>query len=168
MVAYEGLETLVRAIPLLDEDIQLVLVGDGEERGRLSALCRSLGVSDRVYFAGKQPRSEIQGWYSIFDVFVVPRTNSTVTRNVTPLKLLNALALGTPVVCSDLPALREVTGGYAKFVPPNSHSELADGIREAIEAPAELLAKRSWLDEKTWEANGRKLAKLYEELSTPS
>jgi len=168
LVAYEGLETLVRAIPLLDEDIQLVLVGDGEERGRLSALCRSLGVSDRVYFAGKRPKNEIQGWYSIFDVFVVPRTDSTVTRNVTPIKLLNALALGTPVVCSDLPALREVTGGYAKFVPPNSPSELADGIREAIEAPAELLAKRSWLDEKTWEANGRKLAKLYEELSTPS
>lgn len=168
LVSYEGLETLIRAVPLLDEDIQLVLVGDGEERRRLATLCRSLGVSSRVYFAGKQPVNKIQGWYSIFDVFVVPRTDHTVTRNVTPIKLLNALALGTPVVCSDLPALREVTGGYAKFVRPNSPAELADGICEAIKAPGALRAKKSWLNERTWEANGRKLAKLYEELSTQS
>lgn len=168
LVSYEGLETLIRAVRFLDDDIQLVLVGDGEERRRLFTLCKSLGVSDRVYFAGKQPANEIQGWYSIFDVFVVPRKDSTVTRNVTPIKILNALASGTPVVCSDLPALREVTGGFAMFVPPDSPSDLAVGIREAIKDPAALASEKSWLDERTWEANSRKLAMLYRELTTES
>ena len=168
LVSYEGLETLIRAVRFLDDDIQVVLVGDGEDRRRLFTLCKSLGVSNRVYFAGKQPANEIQGWYSIFDVFVVPRKDSTVTRNVTPIKILNALALGTPVVCSDLPALREVTGGFAMFVPPDSPSDLAVGIREAIKDPAALAAEKSWLDERTWEANSRKLAMLYRELTTES
>ncbi|EET77398.1 glycosyltransferase family 4 protein [Corynebacterium tuberculostearicum] len=168
LVSYEGLETLIRAVQFLDDDIQLVLVGDGEDRRRLFTLCKSLGVSDRVYFAGKQPANEIQGWYSIFDVFVVPRTDSTVTRNVTPIKILNALALGTPVVCSDLPALREVTGGFAMFVPPDSPTDLAVGIREAIKDPAALAAEKFWLEENTWEANSRKLAMLYRELTTES
>lgn len=168
LVAYEGLETLIRALPLLGSNVELVLVGDGEERSNLQRLCESMGISDRVHFPGKQPASEMQGWYSIFDVFVVPRIDSSVTRNVTPIKPLNALALGIPVVCSDLPALKEVTGGFARFVKPDSPSELAKGISEAIDDPEAFLADRPWLEERTWEANATKLAKLYKELTNYS
>ena len=54
------------------------------------------------------------------------------------------------------------------FVPPDSPSDLAVGIREAIKDPAALAAEKSWLDERTWEANSRKLAMLYRELTTES
>ena len=164
LVSYEGLDTLIRALPNLDERIEVVFVGDGEDRGRLAALAASLGVGSRVHFVGRQPSSEIQSWYSIFDVFVVPRIDSRVTRYVTPIKPLNALAVGVPLVCSDLPALRAVTGGYAKFVPPQSPTDLARAITEVIESPEKRLAEKEWLNSMTWEANGRKLARLYRSL----
>lgn len=165
LVPYEGLDTLIRALPQLDDQIVLVLVGDGEDRGRLISLAKSLGIDHRVYFPGRQPNSVIQSWYSIFDVFVVPRRDTPVTQSVTPIKPLNAMAVGTPLVCSDLPALRSVTGGYARFVQPESPDGLASAISEAIENPEGLMVNERWFATRTWEANGEKLAKLYRKLS---
>ena len=64
-------------------------------------------------------------------------------------------ALGIPVVASDLPALREVTGGYAVFVEPEEPIALAKGILNALGGDAPR-APITWLESRSWSANGNR------------
>ena len=57
---------------------------------------------------GRVGHDDIQAFYALIDVFVVPRTPDRVSRLVTPLKPLEAMALERCVVVSDVPALREL------------------------------------------------------------
>jgi glycosyltransferase involved in cell wall biosynthesis len=50
----------------------LVIVGDGEERGDLTALVSSLGLNEHVHFAGFRNQSELPGFFALADVFVLP------------------------------------------------------------------------------------------------
>lgn len=131
LVRYEGIETLIRAGQELPEDYRILIVGDGEDKQRLQELTTSLGLDDRVYFAGAQPVSTIWTWHRALDAFIVPRADTLVTRTVTPIKPLAAQALRVPVVASDLPALREVTGGHATYVQPDSPDLLVQAVVQA-------------------------------------
>lgn len=159
VVDYEGLDYFVRALLLLPQVTGLI-VGDGSALPGLKRLVKELGLSNRVIFAGRKPAEGIWKWYAALDVFVVPRKNTGVCKTVTPIKALTAQALGIPVVASDLPALREVTGGRAFYVAPESVRSLADGIVAAGESSGEY-CERDWLLARTWESNGEKLASLY-------
>src|SRR5690606_9111693 len=69
-----GVEYLVRAVPaiLARLDAEVVIVGDGPERGRLEALCRDLGVAAAVRFLGARPNHEMPGLFASADVAVFP------------------------------------------------------------------------------------------------
>lgn len=157
LVKYEGIENLIRCLALLPENFELIIVGDGEDRTRLEKIARDIGVGSRISFIGKRPIEEMDYWYSRLHVFAVPRLDLEVCRRVTPIKPLRALATGIPVVASDLPALREVTGGYARFVIPESITDLAEGILDAAENPKEFRAPIEWLQSRSWENSTRLL-----------
>lgn len=135
IVEYEGFDTLIRAVPYLPGDVAVLLVGSGTALPALRTLAEARGVAHRVVFAGRQPNAMIAPWYSALDVFVVPRRDALVTRTVTPMKTLQAHAFGTPIVASDLPALREVTQGAAYYATPDSPEQLAGAIRVALKQP---------------------------------
>lgn len=118
LVDYEGYDVLLRAVAQIVSDeqapealrkrIAVVLAGDGVSRLGLRDLAESLGLGDRVYFPGRVPRDKARRWVEALDAVVVPRRDEAVTRAVTPQKPVEALALGRPLIVSDLPALREV------------------------------------------------------------
>ncbi|MBD2761399.1 heparinase II/III family protein [Kocuria sp. cx-116] len=111
VVEYEGIDTLVTAFSRmrqLGEDAWLLLVGDGPVRRSLQQFAKSLGVSDRVLFTGRVSHEKILGYYSLIDLFVVPRKNRDVCRLVTPLKPFEALCSGRTVVVSNVDALQEI------------------------------------------------------------
>src|SRR5699024_5848655 len=122
IVQYEGLDDLIKAIKLLPE-VKCIIVGEGETKPTLERLVHELGLEERVRFVGKQPTATIWKWYSALDIFVIPRKNQEVCRSVTPIKTLMAQANGVPVVSSDLPALREVTGNRAVYFPAENPKE---------------------------------------------
>lgn len=158
VVGYEGLDDLIRATAELP-GIKCLIVGDGTARSALEKLAARLGISDRVMFAGRQPSETIWKWYAALDVFVIPRKDTEVTRIVTPIKGLIAQALDKPVVASDLPALREVTGGLGFYFPAGELSELKRTIRDALtHSPQRQLA---WASSRTWEANAQRLLSIY-------
>ncbi|TCP49257.1 glycosyltransferase involved in cell wall biosynthesis [Tamaricihabitans halophyticus] len=69
------------------------------------------------------------------------------------LPVLEAMACDVPVVCSDVPALRETSGGYATLVPHGDVPALAEGLRAAAQsdpAPAELTEHRAHAAGFTW------------------
>lgn len=107
----ESQETLIAATAHLaraGRPEHCVLVGDGPRREKLELLADSYGVMDRVHFTGRVDHDDIPRYYSLIDVFVVPRTHERAATYVTPLKPFEAMAMGRPVVVSDLPALSEI------------------------------------------------------------
>jgi len=134
--ALEGISTVLQALSKLGKcqrDVTFVLLGDGSDLDRLKAEAEELGVSQRVRFLGRVHHRDVPRYYSAFDAFVVPRVDASVCRIVTPLKPLEAMAAGLPLVVSDLPALTEVLDdGRA-------------GISFRAEDPDDLAAKISYL-----------------------
>ena len=161
LVSYEGFDDLIRAMPYLPADVKLLLVGQGASTAQLVALAREEGLEGRVHFAGWKSPEEAGLWYSALDVFVVPRKDTRVTRVVTPMKALRAQAQGIPVVASDLPALREVTGGEATYVPAGNPQALADGIHRALSLPRTPSAHAQ---HRTWASAAAAYEDLYSQL----
>lgn len=158
VVAYEGIETLIEAGAAANNHPVLLIVGDGEDLPRLEQLARQFGIEDRVIFPGRVGKEEIPDWYAAMDIFVVPRIDSEVTRIVTPLKTLKAQALGIPVIASDLPALREVTGGHAQYFEAGNAQELT---RLLESKPTEPQEARHFAAGRNWKANGQKYREMY-------
>lgn len=160
LVDYEGLDILVQALKELPPEYSLLLVGEGTARPQLQKLVEMEGLEDRVLFAGRKPQRGIWKWYAALEVFVVPRRNTPVCRTVTPIKALTAQALGIPVVASDLPALREVTGNLAHYVPAEDPTQLAKGILCADDGHA----GKTWAASRSWGSVGGKYRRLYDDL----
>lgn len=161
IVDYEGLDTLLEAAAL-KKDFDVVIVGDGAHLPALKRRAQQLALKGRVHFVGKVSSSEAWKWYAALDVFAVPRKDTEVCRTVTPLKPLMALALGIPVVGSDLPALNEVTGRHLIAHVPEDAVSLVQAIDRALRIKSsEKEALRIWAKTRTWEANGQKFRTLF-------
>lgn len=109
--AYEGLDLLLACIPEVLKtlpDTRVLLVGGGPEEPALKALAASLGLGDKVVFAGRVPHREVQRYYSIVDVFAYPRHAMRLTDLVTPLKPLEAMAQGRLLIASDVGGHKEL------------------------------------------------------------
>lgn len=111
LVDYEGMDDLIDAFAILAPDfpkLRLLIVGSGTSAPALRDQAKRLGLAETVIFTGRVPREETPIYHAALDIFVVPRKDLAVTRAVTPLKPVEALASARPVVASNLPALREI------------------------------------------------------------
>lgn len=161
VVDYEGLDSLLDAAAS-SEKFDVVVVGGGAVLPELKQRASDLELSGRVRFVGYVPQDEVWKWYAALDVFAVPRKDTEVCRTVTPLKPLMALALGIPVVASDLPALREVTGGHLIAHTPEDAPSLIDAIHCALEVGVETKRRyRAWAKSRTWEKNAERYRSLF-------
>lgn len=100
-----GVEHLVRAIPLIAEevDVEAVVVGDGPERGRLEALVEALGVADRIRFLGSRPHREMPALLSSAELAVFPSL-----MEATSVAALECMACQVPVAASRVGGLPEI------------------------------------------------------------
>jgi PEP-CTERM/exosortase A-associated glycosyltransferase len=106
---YEGLRFLLEAVPELRRRLpraRVLLVGAGEENARLRALGAQL--QGAVVFVGQVAHHEVRDYYSLIDVFVCPRLRMRLTELVTPLKPLEAMAMGRAVLASNVGGLAEL------------------------------------------------------------
>jgi len=109
--AYEGLDTLLRALPSVlaaIPDARVLLVGGGPQDESLRALAKELGVADKVVFTGRVPHAEVPRYYNLIDVLAYPRLKMRLTDLVTPLKPLEAMAQGRLLIASDVGGHREL------------------------------------------------------------
>jgi PEP-CTERM/exosortase A-associated glycosyltransferase len=108
---YEGLSTLIHALPKLLRQVGnavLLITGGGGGQAELEQLTAEARLTDKVVFTGRVAHEQVLDIYAQADVLVYPRVSTRTTRITTPLKPLEAMAMGKPVIVSDLPAMREL------------------------------------------------------------
>lgn len=124
--------TLVAAFAQLGRiasDHQLVLVGPSGwlEAGLVGSSDRDR-LGDRLHSLGQVTDVELRALYAGADVFAFPSHHEGFG-----LPVLEAMAQGTPVICADIPALREVSGGAARLVPPESVGEWTVALEDMLD-----------------------------------
>jgi phosphatidylinositol alpha-mannosyltransferase len=123
----KGLEVLIQAMTRLrDLDASLVVAGSGPEERHCRRLAEQIGV--RAEFIGRLEHADVPRAYRGADVFCAPGLGGESFGIV----LVEAMAAGTPVVCSDLDGFRAVAGGAADLVPPGAPGPLADALRAVL------------------------------------
>jgi phosphatidylinositol alpha-mannosyltransferase len=131
----KGLEVLLQAMTRLrDTGIELLVAGSGPQEKDLRALAERLLVDAR--FLGKVDEQTKASLFKRADVYCAPGTGGESFGIV----LIEAMAAGTPVVCSDLPGFRAVASGSAVLVTPGDAGLLADAIKKVL-ADGSLAAK---------------------------
>jgi glycosyltransferase involved in cell wall biosynthesis len=169
LVAHEGIGTLLEAVKLLGDRgvrARALIVGDGPERTALQRQAADLGLD--AIFTGRVPSSKVRDYHAVLDVFVVPRTPDRVCQLVTPLKPVEAMASGLPVVVSSVRALAEIVrdGETGLLFPPLAAGALAEQLKQLIDNP-ELRRKlgagaREWVArDRTWAHNAARYREIY-------
>jgi glycosyltransferase involved in cell wall biosynthesis len=174
LVPYEGIGTLLEAVAELRRrgaPVRPLIVGDGPERAALERLAGQLGLAGTAIFTGRVPMADVRKYHAILDIFVVPRTSDRVCQLVTPLKPVEAMASGLPVVVSDVGALREivrpeVTGALATPGDPVSFADTMEPLLYSFDIRRKLGGSaREWVArERTWARNAAIYRAAYERL----
>jgi glycosyltransferase involved in cell wall biosynthesis len=145
----------------------LLLVGGGRDEEAVREAAQRAGVA--VVMAGRVPQERVRDFYSLIDVFVLPRRRIRLTELVTPLKPLEAMALGIPVLASDI-------GGHAELVNDGETGLLfkAESSESLVEQASRLArdpglraqlgaAGRRWVEsERLWDRIVARYLPLYE------
>ena len=71
------------------------------------------------------------------------------------------MLLGIPVVASDLPAVREITGNAAVYVAPGDPEQLAESVTHVVEGTYDHLDAAAWASQLTWDETSIQLRRLY-------
>jgi glycosyltransferase involved in cell wall biosynthesis len=129
---HKNLERLIRAYAQKAREFKLVIAGmRGFHSDALDRLIAELGCGDSVRLTGWIPREELMALFEKARAFVYPSTFEGFG-----MPVLEAMAAGIPVACSDIPPLKEVAGDAALFFDPLDEDALAAAIERIMDDEA--------------------------------
>ena len=138
LTAKKGLPTVLRALKLLTDkglSINHVLIGDGDDRDMILALVNALGLTSVSRSLGTRPHHEVLEHYRNADLFVLGcEVASNGDRDGIPNVLLESMAMGVPVVATDISAIPELVenGITGLLVPPHQPDRLAEAMQRML------------------------------------
>jgi glycosyltransferase involved in cell wall biosynthesis len=166
-----GVETLIRAFERLAPAaprVSLRICGSGEDLARLRALATSV-APDRIDLDGPVPFETIPGELRAAHIGVVPTLHDRFTELLLPVKLLEYVHMGLPVVSSRLPGITSYfSDDEVRFYDAGDPAELALAIAEVCANPAAAAERASRaaerLRELSWERQRERYLALVDQL----
>ncbi|MDD5766834.1 MAG: glycosyltransferase [Candidatus Marinimicrobia bacterium] len=159
---YKGIDLLLSAFQALDNpEIRLIFIGQGGERQLIEDFITEHSLQDRVLLAGAVPHSQLQFYYAASDVVVLPSLAEGV-----PNVILEALAMGKPVVASNV-------GGIPEIIIPEitgllhqvgSANDLKDKIADALNYSWDSQTISQSSRRFSWESNSQQYLQIAEKL----
>ncbi len=172
--SWQGIDILLRAWQQLRDlpTLQLVICSSVTERRArpYMRLANQLQLHDRIHWHFQLDTATLQSWkqHALFTLAPLTECPRNLEQGCCPLKVLESMAVGVPVIASDLPAIREIIthaqNGW--LVRPDRPAELARAIRILVEYPQQRQAlgaaaqhtiAASW----TWQRSQQALRDLY-------
>jgi glycogen(starch) synthase len=157
---WEGVPWLIGAAAALraqGQKFKLLIVGDGPDEEAVRLAISKFDAEQYVTFVGRVPHEDVERFYSVIDLLVYPRRSRRITEFVTPLKPLEAMALGRAVLGSGVGGIRELVeaGQTGELFEPESLEDfcrqasrlLSDpGLREKLgrQAREKILETSDW------------------------
>jgi glycosyltransferase involved in cell wall biosynthesis len=170
-----GVQLIVEAAAELVEhigSIRVELYGEGDSLPGIRARAQELGIAERVHLSGRYlPQAEVLERIRAADVGVIPNLATRLNRFALSSKLFEYVALGIPVVCADLPTIREhFSEEQVLFFEPGNAESLARALRSVADSPREAAARaqralRRYETDYSWEASARTYGDLLDRLS---
>lgn len=148
LVPRMGLHVGVDALAQLPDHAHLYVIGVGPERSALEERARAIGVAHRVTFTGEVDDATRDHFLAAADVSIVP----SIDNEGYGLVVLESLAVGTPVVASNVGGLRDAGERFAsvRLVPPGDALALADAIRAVADVRADADDVRREVKDCSW------------------
>lgn len=147
----KGMDMIVKAFAAINKDFpdtSLLVVGDGSLRGSLESETESLGLSDKVSFAGRQSQEKLQNFYDKIDILLMPSRSEGFG-----LTAIEGMARGCILVASD-------TGGLSEVIRDNT-----DGVLHKPDSLNDMIAKIKYVithtDKETFSSNAVERASLF-------
>jgi len=145
-------------------DADLVICGSGwPESDFVSDYLSRYELSERVHLLGYVSEEDLVSLYNVAELFVYPSRHETFG-----LPVVEAMACGTPVVSSEVYAIPEIAGSYAKLCSPTSSDELAKSmitlLNDEIERKKMSLRGRRRSDQFDWAKTSKEYAQLYQSM----
>lgn len=174
---WQGVNLAVEALALVNRDIPacLTVIGQGKDYQikALNHLAQKLEVTDKLKILAPMPQTELVKYIHNSDVIVAPLTanDRNLVQGCCPLKILEGMATGIPVIASDLPVVRELgeDGVHFLLVKPGSAKSIKDAVLRLQNQPGlanQLAENARQRIEKcyTWQGAGEALIAAYAEL----
>jgi phosphatidyl-myo-inositol dimannoside synthase len=135
---YKGIDEILEVLPaLLEQEPNLIymVLGDGDDQTRLQAKAQSLGIDEKVIFAGFISESDKADYLRLADVFALPGRGEGFG-----IVYLEAMACGVPVVGSTIDGSREALrdGMLGELVDPAAPASVQQGILRALAKPKKI------------------------------
>ncbi len=112
---------------------RLLIIGDGKDEGKLRHLALRLGIESKIIWKGRINPEEIPTYVAACDVVVDPVKNVISNWARCPLKIIEAMYLGKPVVTSDIGDRKKLLGDFGFFAHEGDPNSMAEKMLEAIE-----------------------------------
>ena len=148
LIERKGHHRVIEALAALP-DCDLLIAGEGPERGRLTGLIAEHGLDDRVRLLGSVPHGDLAWIYGAADILILASSREGWA-NV----LLESMACGTPVVASPIwgnpEVVREPAAGL--LAERNTPESIAEGVRKLLADPPTRAATRAYAEGFSWQA----------------
>ena len=132
---------MIHAVSLLptELDAHLVIAGDGDKGyiDSLRDLSKRSGLSERVLFVGRLTLAQAKCLMSMSSVGLVSLTQNPLTELAWPTRIVEFAHLRKPLLVADLPFIRSVLGGGARYYQPGDPRSLASEFRDLMQTPLE-------------------------------
>ena len=174
---WQGLDLVIQALPriLAQQPVQLQIVGRGRSRQRkvLAKQIRKLGLENEVLLRPAVPHHEIPALIAQADICVAPLglNDRNVTQGACPIKVLEYMAAGRPLIASNMPIVRELVREDVDglLFSPNDPDDLARQVLRLLSdvdlsQQLAISATERVLKKFTWHAAQKKLLAVYERL----
>lgn len=160
LLEFKGHGVVISALSLLPE-CELIVIGDGPDRGDFETFARQCGVAERVRFVGSIDQTELRDYYAAADALVLASS-----REGWPNVLLEAIACGTPVVASNVGGVSEILtaadGGIV--LEERSAAAVAGAVRRLLANPPDRSATRRHAGQFGWDATTKGQLQLFRQI----
>jgi glycosyltransferase involved in cell wall biosynthesis len=175
--AWQGVNLAIEALALANHDFptELIVIGQGRSQQlvALRKLAQKLNVQEQLTILETMSQVQLVQHIHQADAIVAPLTpnDRNLVQGCCPLKVLEAMATGTPVIASDMPVVRELgtDGEHFLLVKPGSAKAIKDAVLRLIQepelAPHLAIAARKRIEKYyTWQQAGAALVEAYKSL----